>query len=697
MKESNLTVSFFQNKSDKAPLEIPFEEVFKLIRSGRYREITEKYRYFKQAGLEQDAGNIKKKCTAFLASTLCEGGHGSACIRAYRPMATCDLDNIPEEEMERCCNLLFENPYVILSYITISGHGIRIVYRTDVTDIRLHPQAFTAGNQYFSQLLGVPYDKQCKNANRLNFLAFDPQAYWNPEASIFHIPVTPTEKKAAKGRPRKRYKATAEAAATVIAAILEKQGKVYANGSYNDYVSSALYLMNDFGVPKEEAREWACRYFSDYDSDALQCMVRSVYLHEEEHGKLDLKSYTGQDKWQAGAGDIKLFLTSQCQLRNNVLSGRLQICWKGEKEFIEVTDEHENTLWVRAEENGIICPLQKLLAILHSEFVPDYNPLKEYLQALPPWDGKDYIGLLAQRITTTPPELFHKYFKKWFVAVIASMWDEKTVNHTVLTFIGRQGIYKTSFFDHLLPPELHDYFYLKSYGGHITKDDLLRLGATCLICVEELDAMTPVEENRFKAMVTLPSISERPAYGRHVRNMPHVASFCATGNNKQFLTDDTDSRRWLPFWVTAILSPFDNPVDYTGIYSQGMALFLKGFKYWFEPEEYDELYLHNQDFEMANIEMELINCYFRVPAGTEKGTFMPTAKIIERIGLVYRHKLSPKKVAQAMIKLGFPTFRSRQMRGFMVVESKAGQSTDVPGQKPPTTEPPRDEQSKLPF
>ena len=177
MKESNLTVSFFQNKSDKAPLEIPIEEVFKLIRSDRYREITEKYRYFKQAGLEQDAGNIKKECTAFLASTLCEGGHGSACIRAYRPMATCDLDNIPEEEMEKCCNLLFENPYVLLSYITISGYGIRIVYRTDVTDIRLHPQAFTSGNQYFSQLLGVPYDKQCKNANRLNFLAFDPQAY----------------------------------------------------------------------------------------------------------------------------------------------------------------------------------------------------------------------------------------------------------------------------------------------------------------------------------------------------------------------------------------------------------------------------------------------------------------------------------------------------------------------------------------
>ena len=83
MKESNLTVSFFQNKSDKAPLEIPIEEVFKLIRSDRYREITEKYRYFKQAGLEQDAGNIKKECTAFLASTLCEGGHGYLRPRQY--------------------------------------------------------------------------------------------------------------------------------------------------------------------------------------------------------------------------------------------------------------------------------------------------------------------------------------------------------------------------------------------------------------------------------------------------------------------------------------------------------------------------------------------------------------------------------------------------------------------------------------
>lgn len=30
----------------------------------------------------------------------------------------------------------------------------------------------------------------------------------------------------------------------------------------------------------------------------------------KEHGKLDLKSYTGQDKWQAGAGDIKLLPTN---------------------------------------------------------------------------------------------------------------------------------------------------------------------------------------------------------------------------------------------------------------------------------------------------------------------------------------------------------------------------------------------------
>ena len=129
--------------------------------------------------------------------------------------------------------------------------------------------------------------------------------------------------------------------------------------------------------------------------------------------------------------------------------------------------------------------------------------------------------------------------------MVAATLDDNVVNHQIFVLLGPQGTYKTSFMNNLLPPELRQYFCMKTNSQRMTKDDAFALAENVLIDMEEVDSMGRQEVNQLKAMASQPFVKDRPAYGRSKVRLPHMASFCATGNNMQFLTDETGNRRWL--------------------------------------------------------------------------------------------------------------------------------------------------------
>jgi len=261
---------------------------------------------------------------------------------------------------------------------------------------------------------------------------------------------------------------------------------------------------------------------------------------------------------------------------------------------------------------------------------------------------------------------FYEYLKKWLVAMVAGWIDEREVNHVILIFIGEQGIYKTTWFNHVLPPELRSYFYTKTNAGRITKDDLLALAQYGLVCYEELDTMSARELNQLKSAVTMTSVDERAPYASFADHRKHIASFCGTGNNVQFLSDATGTRRWLPFEVENIMSPRDNPFNYEGIYSQAYALYQEGFRYWFSPQEIRDQSRHNSQFETPKDEMELVDYFFRRPVDTDAGEFMPTA-IAQQIVSSLGTRVSTVALGRAFRKLGFESATIDNSRGYIVV------------------------------
>ena len=337
----------------------------------------------------------------------------------------------------------------------------------------------------------------------------------------------------------------------------------------------------------------------------------------------------------------------------------------------ELEDKSVNSLYCRfCLDTGRQAKISDFYIIIESDFYPDYHPLKEYLESLPVWDGTtDHIDRLASTVHVTgcTQELHNRFFKKWMVAMVAAWLDDGTTNHEILTYIGEQGKYKTSFMTHLLPPALDKYFAIKHFNHSMSKDDRLALTELALIDLEELDNMRPEAVNLLKAITTDPAINLRPVWERYALRRQHIASFCGTGNNPRFLTDLSGNRRWLPFMVDSIDSPWERTTDYDGIYAQAYALWQQGFRYWFDDEENAELEQHNRQFEEPNMEEELILTYLRKPYGDEAGEFLTATRIIELVGMYVKCPLSPKRVAFAMNRLGYRQRRVGGVRGYNVI------------------------------
>ena len=401
--------------------------------------------------------------------------------------------------------------------------------------------------------------------------------------------------------------------------------------------------------------------------------------------------------WQeklATPEEIKAMLDRRVSLRYNEVRGRTEIHWlsagpviKADEQglltifgedggvtdgYIDLDDREENTLWDRLYAEK---PVNKrfLQDIIKSNYVTKYHPFRYYLEHLPPWKEKDGDAIMGLSLTVNVKGgsdeqiLFYQCLKKWLVAMVASWVSPKVVNHEMLVLIGEQGSYKTTWFSHLLPPQLREYFYTKTNSGMVSKDDLITLSKYGLMCWEELDSMQPKELNKLKAAMTMPSINEREPYARYHENRPHLASFCGTGNNVQFLSDTTGTRRWPPFEVDSIESPLTSPFDYDAIYAQAYTLYQQGFQYWFSPDEIRRMARHNKVFEISQSANELIDENFRKPVGIEGGDYMSASAILRMSGGVTMRELSAAEIGRALTAMGFEHKLLHGIRRYRVV------------------------------
>ena len=641
-----MNVSIFHDMTCKLPLPGLLEGVANLIRTD------EKLAVFTRSYRQTGSKTFKNESQLFAVPCLFEGGKGRSNIRQLTGMSLVDFDHVFPTDgtadkadttaLHELKAKIIADPHTLMSYITMSGNGLRVIFTYEIApefsgvpkdedEVKkfeaYYQQAFYAGNAYYENLLGAKADMQCKNITRLSGLAHDPEVFLRPQSEV--TPFTTEEISTAatayvkQSKEDKQMQRIQTYFDTLIAPQLAKAKIEFRSGSHNDYVMRVGYKLAERRFSKKVALRWAMQKFGKDYSDTEQ-VINSCFANASPHGKQGGGGDNRGDSKTATVEEIKSFLDGHISLRFNEITSRVEYEIPADNtdihRFMPVNDRIVNSLWSQMSTITRV-NIQDMYRVIESDYVPVFNPFKAYLnnlcQSVKSVGEKDYIRELAQTVRVKGGEqeqkLWHLYLKKWLVGMVASWISEDVVNNVILVLIGEQGAYKTTWFNYLLPPPLKQYFYTKTNANRMSKDDILTLAQYALVCCEELDTMRPAELNQLKAAVTMPSIDERAAYAHYHEHRKHIASFCGTGNNTQFLSDPTGNRRWLPFEVESILSPREHPFHYEGIYSQALALYESGFQYWFTKEEIQELNRHNKQFETPHLEHELVDLYFRRP------------------------------------------------------------------------------------
>ena len=320
------------------------------------------------------------------------------------------------------------------------------------------------------------------------------------------------------------------------------------------------------------------------------------------------------------------------------------------------------------------------LPMLMSAQIPEVNPLREYILSLPEWDESetDYISEVAAmvRVKDEGQDLWARCFRKWLCAMVASWMFDEVVNHQVLVLIGEQGIFKTSWLDALMPPELALYRSKQSGTRYLDKDEQLRATEFGLINLDEIDRMSEAELNAMKSLITTTDVNVRSPYAYGKERRLRVASYVASGNKERFLTDQTGNRRWLPFHVERIESPFLHPLPHQGLYAQAWHLVRSGFNYWFDLNDIHRMASYVEQFEVETNEQQLLPVYFKpCEPGTPGAVLLTVAEISAKL-IMYgniRHPMDIRQLGALLRKMGYiqKRFGEKGQRGYIVQEFSA--------------------------
>lgn len=382
---------------------------------------------------------------------------------------------------------------------------------------------------------------------------------------------------------------------------------------------------------------------------------------------------------------LEAWLSSHYEFRRNIITARLQYRKKNGSLWLKA---NENEIWRQIQlhlpELGhgprggeLSIPISDVCTILESEYVPEYNPFKDYFQNLPPWDDIDHINKLSTYITCDDQDFWQSQFKKALVRMIACTLDN-IENRIVMTLIqDAQESGKSSFIRFLCPDQLKDY-YKESPMEH-NKDSDIALAENFIWNLEELADLNKKEIAEMKAMISRTAIKQRRAYARYEEAMPRIVNFWASTNKVEFLAD-TQNTRWLCFYVRSVSHDYHNKntgvknVEIDKVWAQAYHLYKTGFQYQLDQQERAHRDFINQAFESMPEEKQLIMRYFKPAEEGQYGArYMLNYEIKEYLNnnTSAKTRLNENNIGRSMKQLGFVQklrkHQGKTVRGYWLI------------------------------
>ena len=366
--------------------------------------------------------------------------------------------------------------------------------------------------------------------------------------------------------------------------------------------------------------------------------------------------------------NLEACLFDRFDFRFNVLTEQTEYAPKGTSIYELVDQRVLNTLCLVARKNGINCWDKDVSRLLLSQEIADYHPFLDYMDNLPDWDGIDRVSELASRVSDAP--LWIEGFHRWMLGMTAQWMamDVQCANAVAPLLVStEQGRCKSTFCSILLPTELQR-FYIDKFDITSVSGCEQKLSLFGLINMDEFDRYGIRTMATLKNLMQLKKLTFRKSHRAYYSQLPRIASFIGTSNQKELLTDTTGSRRFL---CVEVKGKIDCTLpDYAQLYAQLKTELLNGERYWFTSEEERTIQEHNRMFYKFSPEQDVFFRCFRLPMEGEEGIQISSTEIFcklqKRFPSAFRGR-SVSNMGRMLLAMGVERVRTRTGSYYRVV------------------------------
>lgn len=603
-------------------------------------------------------------------------------IKALNGLCMLEVRNLTgTEELSETMMLAQAVPYTAMAFRGRDGRSLVIVARYDWkvdgelsldTMQQLHTNAYNQLHYTYAAQLHISTDTREPNLRDTCPMAFDTELYLNTGAQAFRIQEKPVRVPAYElppsgkpSDPSHLYGSDWEARCSQYhwaydRAWEQAHQKVQSREMMDEMVLSLLaeYCCLE-GLEKEfciQLTTWKHAYWD------CEQHVRDVFedaYKEKVWGSIPYGSIVPSALLMMRT---EAYLNSTYQMRRNVMTGVVEYRSRANYlyGFEPLTEEAMNTMTTKALKMGLSTWDKDLRRIVNSTEIPSYDPLSDFLQRLPRWDGSDHVAELCKRIPSDTQGYAH-FMHLWLLSMVAHWMgkDSLHANSLVPLLIGGQGCGKTSFCNILLPPQLRPYFNDK-IDFRTEGDIMMALSNFALINIDEFDSLKASQQPLLKYLLSKNAVRFRPPFGKAIVERKRYASFIGTTNNLHPLTDPTGSRRFVCIQVRQGENiDCVSPLPYDQLYAQLLYEVRDGARYWLDDAESTQLQAQNEAFRRIGDLSEMIDLTFLSPNEVTTGEYLSMDRILQILRKRYPSmKVTPTKSREvgSLLRLkGYPT------------------------------------------
>lgn len=668
-----------------------FDELTQSIRSSRYADDIRQYRKGYHIRKRESASTREAITTHMLQDVPfisfarnISKRNGEIVVANYNPMVLLTVSNLRDPETAVALrDKATKLPYTRLAFVGYDAHSLVIVCEatavgrtddgSDAFVCELLSRAHAMLRKVYSDHLHATIDASSSPAEDVCRMSADAGVYYNRRSAPFHTDMLARSSALTDGieglRPATVHDVDdREYWRQIFIDNMRKaqQQHFCSNDAEYEILLTLVHYCHETGMPQTLVEAF-CRVHGEFC--AKQQLVSDTVSTEYES---DLRGTANPRKYANNTAMLIMrtnhFMNVHFRLRRNVLNRVVEYRLNDgtDFQFHPLDKEMQNTMTIMALEAGLDSWDKDLNRYIHSKRIPEYDPVNEWLDSLPKWDGKDRVTALARRVPTDTPHWEHD-FHVWMLSMVAQ-WrgiDSQHGNAIAPILIGAQATGKSTFCQQLLPEALIPY-----YNDNINfKDDksvFMALSSFALINIDEFDSLSRSQQPLLKYLISKTDVKYREAYTSFIANHKRYASFIGTTNCPQPLSDPTGSRRFICVSVKEMID-IATPVEHEQLYAQLLAELASGACYWFTKEEADRITQQNAPFERGMDLTKMILSLFSKPADLDQATPVSLTDILDAVYKKYpnvQFSKDPKmQVGRVMKSCGFVQGSNRNSEG----------------------------------